>query len=1133
MALIKDYFEKTKQIISEFGENTILLMQVGAFFEVYGMINIKENNLLNSKSNSYSNNREIFGSNIEKFASICDLNIVEKKVCCGDNEIVMAGFKDHLLDKYIKKLQDAGTTSVVYVQDEQCAGTTRSLLGVFSPGTYFSNDIQTITNNSVCIWLEIKKSLIKKNYKEQIYIGASQIDILTGQTSLMEYNIVYNNNPTTFDELENYISIYNPSETIIITNLNYKQIEAIINFINLQSKTIHYVYLNRDENEELKDNNIQRAKNCEKQNYCSSILQKFYKINDFNSFFEKFNDYVYATQSFCYLLDFIYIHNPNLISKINQPNIINSNDRLILANHSLKQLNIIEDTNYKGKYSSILNMLNEAQTANGRRLFTSQLLNPSTNINYLNEEYSIIEYLINNRNLNQNIRPFLFFIKDLNKLNRTLTIKKVSPKALYGLYYSLTLIDKIYKVIENDNYFMNYLIKRLKNYYELSNFSLIKEYNNEIIEYFEKVFKIEEIKNIDNIQKVETSFINSGINEILDNKIQILNESQDQLYAISNYFNSLISCFENSNKSSKKTTKSRKTSVSKSKKVNKILLENDEEQNERELEKEIEIEKDKNIEYIKVYETEKNNFSIIGTERRIRILEEILNKQQLNEIKLTYNSSLNNETKEFILYIGKDNLEYVKQSSTNKSIQSNQINKLTKEISLIKVNLIENINNVYNSIIKELEIFIEKINILSDFISYIDVILMKSNLALKYNYTKPIIEMELEIDNNKDNNNNINIYENEELNRRQSLRIKQNQNQNQNIIKEKNIKQEKNKKNNKNINISNKSFVKIKNLRHPLIENLVQNELYIGNDITLGCDEYDGILLYGTNAVGKTSFIRALGISIIMAQSGLYVPASYFSYKPYKCIFTRILGNDNLFKGLSTFAVEMSELNAILNGSNENSLILGDELCSGTESISAISIFVAGIQELSKKDCSYIFATHLHEIVNYDEIVELKRLALKHMSVIYDKEKDMLIYDRKLKDGPGHNLYGLEVCKALNLPQHFLDSALNIRLKYHPEQKSPLEQKASSYNSKSLKGMCEKCGKEKAVETHHLIYQQDANDDGIIEKLEEGLVFHKNHSANLLNICEKCHNEIHKSNKKYKKAKSNKGNILIEINQCL
>ena len=92
MALIKDYFEKTKKHIDEFGELTIVLMQVGAFFEVYGL---KDN---------YDN---IHGSNIMDFSRICDLNIADKKVCCGSEQVIMAGFKDHLLDKYEKKYDNS------------------------------------------------------------------------------------------------------------------------------------------------------------------------------------------------------------------------------------------------------------------------------------------------------------------------------------------------------------------------------------------------------------------------------------------------------------------------------------------------------------------------------------------------------------------------------------------------------------------------------------------------------------------------------------------------------------------------------------------------------------------------------------------------------------------------------------------------------------------------------------------------------------------------------------------------------------------------------------------------------------------------------------------------------------------
>jgi DNA mismatch repair protein MutS len=377
---------------------------------------------------------------------------------------------------------------------------------------------------------------------------------------------------------------------------------------------------------------------------------------------------------------------------------------------------------------------------------------------------------------------------------------------------------------------------------------------------------------------------------------------------------------------------------------------------------------------------------------------------------------------------------------------------------------------VFENIIKEMDIYSDNIEQICDFIKFVDVAYAKMLIADKFNYCRPVIIT----------NNNC-----------------------------------------------DKSFVNVTGLRHCLIEKLQQNELYVTNDLIIGNAEMDGMLLYGTNAVGKTSFIRALGISVIMAQAGLYVPASSFEYIPYKYIFTRILGNDNIFKGLSTFAVEMSELRTILRLANKNSLVLGDELCSGTESTSATSIFVSGIQHLNKTNCSFIFATHLHEILDYDEIIKLENVHIKHMSVIYNKEIGCLEYDRKLKDGPGNNMYGLEVCKSLNLPEEFLENAHNIRMKYHPESSSILERRKSRYNSEKIVGICEMCGENMASEVHHLQYQREANENGIISRND--LIFHKNHKANLLNICEECHQKIHKENKQYKKVKTTKGMTLKEI----
>ena len=379
--------------------------------------------------------------------------------------------------------------------------------------------------------------------------------------------------------------------------------------------------------------------------------------------------------------------------------------------------------------------------------------------------------------------------------------------------------------------------------------------------------------------------------------------------------------------------------------------------------------------------------------------------------------------------------------------------------------------NLFNKILNRMDEFQPHILAIVDFITIVDVIFTKANIAKTFNYCKPTIVA------------------------------------------------------------SDKSYFNATDLRHCLIEHLQQNELYVSNDVALGNNVIDGILLYGTNAVGKTSLIRAAGIAVVMAQAGLYVPCSSFQFSPYQYIFTRILGNDNMFKNLSSFAVEMYELRTILRLANERSLVLGDELCSGTESISATSIFVAGILNLFAKKSSFIFATHLHEIINYEEICELETVVLKHMAVIYDRDTDLLVYDRKIKDGPGDNMYGLEVCKSLNLPSDFIESAHNIRMKYHPTSASILSLKTSHFNSKKVVGMCELCEKEPGKEVHHLQHQILANETGHINNTSNGGdIFHKNHMANLMALCEKCHDKIHKEKKiMHKKVKTSKGTIVQNI----
>ena len=139
MSLIKDYFAKTETYKLEYGQKTIILMQVGAFFEVYGL---KE-----------PETGIISGSNIMDFSVICDLNVVDKKVCVGNFDVVMAGFKTNFIDKFVKKLQDSGYTTVVITQDENMPNV-RDVLGIYSPGTYFPDNVTNeLTNNCCCIWI--------------------------------------------------------------------------------------------------------------------------------------------------------------------------------------------------------------------------------------------------------------------------------------------------------------------------------------------------------------------------------------------------------------------------------------------------------------------------------------------------------------------------------------------------------------------------------------------------------------------------------------------------------------------------------------------------------------------------------------------------------------------------------------------------------------------------------------------------------------------------------------------------------------------------------------------------------------------------------------------------------------------
>lgn len=322
------------------------------------------------------------------------------------------------------------------------------------------------------------------------------------------------------------------------------------------------------------------------------------------------------------------------------------------------------------------------------------------------------------------------------------------------------------------------------------------------------------------------------------------------------------------------------------------------------------------------------------------------------------------------------------------------------------------------------------------------------------------------------------------------------------------------------------SFINCLDVRHPISEYIHSEYEYITNDISLNYNNFVGNLLYGSNGVGKSTLMKAIGLNIILAQIGCFVPSSKFEYMPYNNLFTRIDHSDNLFKGLSSFESEILELKTILNYSNSNSLVLGDEILNSTENISAISIIAASINYFLSNKISFIFASHLHQIPEYIDINVFDNINICHLTMNYDPIKQTFIYTRKLQPGPLKQNYGLIVAKSLLNNNFIIDSSLNIQNSILNKENNnkilndtnKIDIKKSKYNSKLYMTNCYICSDLNIIndelnilETHHIIFQKNFNNDNKCN-IENKLHLKKNQQANLVNLCKYHHLEVHKNN---------------------
>jgi len=227
--------------------------------------------------------------------------------------------------------------------------------------------------------------------------------------------------------------------------------------------------------------------------------------------------------------------------------------------------------------------------------------------------------------------------------------------------------------------------------------------------------------------------------------------------------------------------------------------------------------------------------------------------------------------------------------------------------------------------------------------------------------------------------------------------------------------------------------LEIKAGRHPVVERMMPREKFIPNDVMLDKDARM-IILTGPNMAGKSTVLRQVGLIVLMAQIGSFVPATRAVIGIVDRLFTRVGASDNLVRGQSTFMVEMSETSAILHTATERSLVLLDEIGRGTSTYDGISIAWSVSEYLHNiVGCKTIFATHYHELTQLADTL----VAVRNYNVQVREVGDQILFLHRLQPGGADRSYGIEVGRLAGLPQGVLDRAKQLLRLLEAEQIVP------------------------------------------------------------------------------------------------
>jgi len=225
--------------------------------------------------------------------------------------------------------------------------------------------------------------------------------------------------------------------------------------------------------------------------------------------------------------------------------------------------------------------------------------------------------------------------------------------------------------------------------------------------------------------------------------------------------------------------------------------------------------------------------------------------------------------------------------------------------------------------------------------------------------------------------------------------------------------------------LNEKGVIRIKEGRHPVVEHMLSEDMFIGNDTYLDNGNHCIAIITGPNMAGKSTYMRQTALIVLMAQIGSFVPAKSADIGVVDRIFTRVGASDDLASGQSTFMVEMNEVANILRNATSNSLLVLDEIGRGTSTFDGLSIAWAVIEHISNRKllgAKTLFATHYHELTE----LEGKMSNVNNYCIAVKEKGEDIVFLRKIIKGGADKSYGIQVAKLAGVPDMVIDRAKEI-----------------------------------------------------------------------------------------------------------